>query len=135
MVPMRCRSPTNFLRWLHRSVQFEAPQFLSWKIPSSDQQRDTTPDSASAEPKGGQSSSDDAHGKWEHIPEWLRDGGAELMTPGGILAPDCTRLSCLAQQAPSCGQRGLCRVVDPRTEFSRKGTGVPQTGRTCAASA
>src|SRR5476649_1467599 len=29
----------------------------------------------------------------------------------------------------------LCRVVDPRTEFSRKGTGVPQTGRTCAASA
>src|SRR5471030_3538341 len=30
---------------------------------------------------------------------------------------------------------GLCRVVDPRTEFSRKGTGVPQTGRTCAASA
>jgi len=32
-------------------------------------------------------------------------------------------------------QRGLCRVVDPKTEFSRKGTGVPQTGRTCAASA
>ena len=30
---------------------------------------------------------------------------------------------------------GLCRVVDPKTEFSRKGTGVPQTGRTCAASA
>jgi len=29
----------------------------------------------------------------------------------------------------------LCRVVDPKTEFSRKGTGVPQTGRTCAASA
>src|SRR5471032_2330461 len=42
MAPMRCRSPTNFMRWLHRSVQFEAPQFLSWKIPSSDQQRDTT---------------------------------------------------------------------------------------------
>jgi|SRR5471030_208980 len=32
-------------------------------------------------------------------------------------------------------KNGLCRVVDPRTEFSRKGTGVPQTGRTCAASA
>ena len=30
------------MRWQHRSVQFEAPQFLSWKIPSSDQQRDTT---------------------------------------------------------------------------------------------
>jgi len=30
---------------------------------------------------------------------------------------------------------GLCRVVDPKTEFSRKGTGVSQTGRTCAASA
>src|SRR5471032_2060781 len=42
MAPMRCRSPTNFMRWQHRSVQFEAPQFLSWKIPSSDQQRDTT---------------------------------------------------------------------------------------------
>jgi hypothetical protein len=33
------------------------------------------------------------------------------------------------------GLIGLCRVVDPKTEFSRKGTGVPQTGRTCAASA
>src|SRR5471032_1528755 len=42
MAPMRCRSPTNFMRWQQRSVQFEAPQFLSWKIPSSDQQRDTT---------------------------------------------------------------------------------------------
>lgn len=30
---------------------------------------------------------------------------------------------------------GLCRVVDPKTEFSRKGTGVSQTGRTFAASA
>src|SRR5471032_261105 len=39
---MRCRSPTNFMRWQHKSVQFEAPQFLSWKIPSSDQQCDTT---------------------------------------------------------------------------------------------
>src|SRR5471032_2666896 len=29
----------------------------------------------------------------------------------------------------------LCRIVDPKTEFSRKGAGVPQTGRTCAASA
>src|SRR5471032_1773782 len=42
MAPMRCRSPTNFMRWQHRSVKFDAPQFLSWKIPSSDQQRDTT---------------------------------------------------------------------------------------------
>src|SRR5471030_453277 len=42
MAPMRCRSPTNFMRWQHRSVQFKAPQLLSWKIPSSDQQRDTT---------------------------------------------------------------------------------------------
>src|SRR5471032_2288605 len=42
MAPMRCRSPTNFMRWQHKSVQFEAPQFLSWKIPSSDQQCDTT---------------------------------------------------------------------------------------------
>ena len=30
------------MRWQHRSVQFKAPQFFSWKIPSSDQQRDTT---------------------------------------------------------------------------------------------
>src|SRR5471030_2285 len=42
MAPMPCRSPTNFLRWQDRSVQFEEPQFLSWKIPSLDQQCDRT---------------------------------------------------------------------------------------------
>jgi hypothetical protein len=30
------------MRWQDRSVQFEEPQFLSWKIPSLDQQRDRT---------------------------------------------------------------------------------------------
>src|SRR5471030_278716 len=44
--------------------------------------------------------------------------------------------ACTAQIKDENGEAaGLCRVVDPRTEFSRKGTGVPQTGRTCAASA
>jgi len=30
------------MRWQDRSVQFEEPQFFSWKIPSLDQIRDRT---------------------------------------------------------------------------------------------
>ena len=93
------------------TLSFSEPEDAGGKSKPKAKAKPKAPDSASAEPKGGQSSSDDAHGKWEHIPEWLRDGGAELMTPGGILAPDCTRLSCLAQQAPSCGQRAAFNAM------------------------
>jgi len=48
---------------------------------------------------------------------------ATMPTVANVVTPD------------ACFIPGLCRVVDPKTEFSRKGTGVPQTARTCAASA